>query len=189
VGRVKSKALVLSALLVLPLQAATAAPIEAQTHSEYDLKAAFLYNFARFVTWPDHSGTNGNHGDGRFEICVLGTDPFGPSLDILAGKRVGTSTVVVHRSPDAQGLDSCRIVFVTRSEQGRFTELLEQLKGNAVLTVSEAEGFIESGGLINFVIRNNKIRFTINAEGARNSGLRLSSRLLRLGVPLQDGSE
>ena len=95
----------------------------------------------------------------------------------------------VRRLTDTRGITSCHLVFISKSEQSRFTEILAALGRNPILTVSEAEGFTESGGVINFVIRNNKIRFTINAEAARANGLELSSKLLSLAIPLDSGAE
>lgn len=177
-----SQNLTLSVLLALSVHAGTATAVDAQTPGEYEIKAAFLYNFARFVTWPDESGNDGSGEGQSLDLCVLGEDPFGPALDDYEGKRLGTRTMRVRRSLSVVELTSCHIIFVARSEQSRFAEVLAAVEGRPVLTVADAEGFIELGGAINFIIRNNKLRFTINGEAAAACGLEVSSKLLRLGV-------
>jgi len=175
-------------MALLPvLLAATAGAVEAQAASQYDIKVAFLINFARYTEWPDESDGTGPSEDQRVEVCVLGRDPFGVVLDELDGREVGTRTVAIRRATDARELTDCHVLFVARSEEGQFTEALDALEKRPILTVGDAAGFIESGGMINLVIRSNKLRFIINIEAVDASGLDLSSRLLRLAVD-GDGS-
>ena len=119
-----------------------------------------MYNFARYMQWPAHRGTNGESES--IEVCLIGDDSFGTSLRALEGRRLGTRTVGVRRPAELESLESCHLLFVAGSEQRRFTEIIAALDRRAILTVSEARGFLESGGVINFVIRDNKVRFIIN---------------------------
>jgi hypothetical protein len=137
---------------------------------EYEVKAAFLYNFARFVDWPAGGGVT---------LCLLGGDPFGGDIDIVAGKPVGTSRLQVRRIEGEQ-TDGCQIVFVPASQAGRLARVLDGLKGRPVLTVGDAAGFAERGAVINFYLEQNKVRFEINIDAARRTGLPISSQLLRL---------
>lgn len=101
---------------------------------------------------------------------------------------IGTRTVAIRRSTDTRELTACHVLFVARSEAGRFTEAIDALEHLPILTVGDAAGFIESGGIINFIVRSNKLRFVINVDAADASGLDLSSRLLRLAI-LSDGTK
>ncbi len=177
-----------SMALLLVLLAATSGTAEAQAPSQYEIKAAFLINFARYTEWPDESDGTGPSQGQRVEVCVLGRDPFGVVLDELDGREVGTRTVAVRRSTVASELTACHVLFVARSEEGQFAEALGALEHRPILTVGDAAGFMESGGMINFVVRSNKLRFMINMDAVAGAGLDLSSRLLRLAVD-DDGSD
>lgn len=148
--------------------------------TEYEVKAAFVYNFARFVEWP--TGTFDATGN-RLVIGVLGKDPFGPVLDAAVGdKKVAGNDLVVRRFPSLESLEPCQILFVAADEQKQFAEIVAALRGAAVLTVSESEGFLESGGIINLRLDEQKVRFEINAAMADQVGLKISSQLLKLAV-------
>jgi hypothetical protein len=142
--------------------------------TEYQVKAAFLYNFARFTTWPSQDAQP------FFNICVLGSDPFGEALDALEGKTIGDNPIKVSRRREISEAD-CQVLFISRSEQGNLSTILEALAGSPVLTVSEIEGFTEHGGAIQFYAEKNKVRFKINQRAAEELGLKISSHLLKLG--------
>lgn len=145
---------------------------------EYQVKAAFLYNFAKFVEWP--AGAFKGPTDPMI-LCVAGADPFGESLDmVVRGETLNGRPLVVHRTRDAFEIRDCHVVFVPRSERGRQEKLLEDLRHRGILTVGETDGFLNGGGIIRFVLEQNKVRFDINLQAAESSGLRLSSKLLRL---------
>jgi len=146
-----------------------------QSSTEYRIKAAFLYNFTSFVTWPeDVTGTTG------FTLCVLGDDPFGHLLDKLAGKSVNGEQLVIRRLGNPVSLDQCRLVFISEASSGQIGDALAVLHELPVLTVSDTRGFTERGGIIEFRIIDNKVRFDINLAAAESAGLSISSKLLSL---------
>lgn len=146
-----------------------------QSGNEYQVKALFLYNFAKFVEWP--SAMSG----GPICIGVLGDDPFGDALDrTIEGKTVNGRGFVVKRLKSEAEARQCHIVFVNLPDKKRLRSLLDTLKGAAVLTVGETRGFAEGGGVINFVVIDDRVRFEANMDAAEQAGLKLSSKLLSL---------
>ena len=165
---------------------AIAAPGFAQSDSpsEYQVKAAFLFNFAKFVDWPVDTYPS---PQSAFAICVLGDDPFGALLDnTLAGKSLGTHPVVPRRIKEFNELRHCQIVFVSSSERQNYTQIVETARGSRVLLVGETEGFAASGGAVEFTLESNHVRFAINPEAAQRAGLTLSSKLLMLAHIVHD---
>lgn len=148
--------------------------IRAQSASqrEYEIKAAYLYNFIKYVDWPSYGDT--------ITIGVLGGNPFGPALAPLNGKVVKGRRLVVRELDSVRDAQKCQIIFVSASERQRLQEIFESLRSARVLTVGETQGFADGGGMINFIEENNKVRFEINAEAARRTGLNISSELLKL---------
>jgi len=148
----------------------------AQSPSEYEVKAAFLFNFAKFVEWPASSFSA---ADKPFRICILGRDPFGSSLDqIVAGKTLDGRKIAITRSTNTTEAKSCQIVFIASSETRQIPQILLQLKGAAVLTVADTGGFAQTGGMINFVRDDDRVRFEINLKAADDAHLKLSARLM-----------
>ncbi len=145
---------------------------------EYQVKAAFLYNFAKFVEWPP--GTFANSTD-PIGICIVGQNPFGSALEnMVQGKKVGERAFVVRRFPDTQQAKSCQILFIGAGEWKRVRSLLDTLKGAAVLTVGETDDFTSSGGVIAFQLQGTRVRIQISLEAAQRARLRISSKLLSL---------
>lgn len=148
--------------------------------SEYQLKAAFLYNFAKFVEWP---ATTFPDATTPFTIGILGEDPSGGDLErtiknkTVSGRPLQVKPIKALSEPE---LKNCQILFICASERKRLPEILKAVSGAAVLTVSEMEGFLLSGGMINFVMEGNKVRFEIKDETAKAARLRISSKLLSL---------
>lgn len=164
---------VLLLVLLLPGMARAQAP-------EYDLKAAFLFNFAKFVEWPASAFTNER---APLTICVHGEDPFGPTLDaVVQGERLGERSFLVQRPDSLDGLGECHVLFISRSEKDRLARVMAQVEDKPVLTVADMDGFLRAGGVINFVLEGSKVRFLISQEAAERSGLRISSKLMRLAV-------
>jgi hypothetical protein len=155
-----------------------AAPARPAAVDEYAVKAAFLYNFAKFVEWPDHAFSD--HPTAH-HFCFYGADPFGLSLaTALAGKVVqGRSVVLLHPSLPAE-LPGCQIVFLSREDGEKLPEVIHAVSGRPVLLVGEADGFAERGGMINFFVQDDHVRFEINRSAAAAAGLEVSSRLLGL---------
>jgi hypothetical protein len=153
---------------------------EVQT-TEYRVKTAFLYNFSRFVTWPETALQDHK----QFSLCVTGTDPFGSQLDKLTGKAVHNTSLVVRRLSSLAMLDSCHLVYI--GVDAELAEVLLLLGEKPVLTVSETADFIEQGGMIQFVLVDNKVMFRINVAAATTAGLNISSKLLSLAVSVTGG--
>jgi hypothetical protein len=148
--------------------------------SEYQLKAAFLYNFAKFTDWPPEALADDK---APFIIGVLGDNPFGNDLEqTVAGKKINDHPISVQTFHTAAEAIHCHILFISSSEKKRFSEIIQSLHGTAVLTVSETDRFIESGGMVNFVQESSKIRFQINDDAAKAAGLKISSKLLSLAL-------
>jgi YfiR/HmsC-like len=164
------------------LTASGAQPI---VSSEYAVKAAFLYNFAKFIEWPA-GALPGPRGPVAF--CILGEDPFGGELEqTVAGKMVQGRPVVVLHTEHLDGLARCHILFVGASERSRFDQILAAVARRPVLTVGEDEQFRQAGGIINFVLRQNRVRFQIDRRAAERAGLRISSQLLELAEAVSPG--
>lgn len=148
--------------------------------TEYQVKAAYLDNFGRFVGWPASVKAA---GENSFEICVLGRDPFGQVLDgTLAGEVIDGKETVARRISKPQDALSCRILFVSSSEAGQLKEILAALGTRGVLTVSDMPQFTRNGGMVQFVLDGNRVRFEVNLTIAERAGLTLSSQLLRLAT-------
>jgi len=152
----------------------------AQESGEYELKAAFLYNFVKFVEWPPDAFAGERS---PLAICVYGDDPFGRSLEgVVRGESLGEHGLIVQRPARLDELDDCHVLFVSRSERQRMPQVLARVDGMPVLTVGDTDGFLRAGGIINFVLEENRVRFLINQEAAERSRLRISSKLLRLAM-------
>lgn len=149
---------------------------------EYAVKAAYLYNFAKFVEWP--SGLFARD-DAPLLICIAGSNPFGGVLDTLSGKLVENHPVTVRHLPTAAGLEPCHIVFIGRAEQGQIKALLAKLARLPVLTVSDSGEFTREGGMIGLIEADQRIRFNINLTAARKANLNLSSQLLKLATVVE----
>jgi hypothetical protein len=143
--------------------------------SEYMIKAAFLYNFAKFVDWPHESLKDDLS---PFRVFILGTDPFGDTLDSIKDKTVKGRKLAIKRVQKVEEAAQCHILFLSSSEQGSVRQIIQSL--GPVLTVSEIPGFCQSGGMINFIKAANKIQFEINPDAAQKKKLTISSRLLSL---------
>jgi hypothetical protein len=161
------------ALLWCALALARAAP----PPSEYQVKAAYLFNFGQFVEWPAQAWDSPT---APFVICVIGSDPFGTALDDVArGEALGGHPLVVRRFTDPEDVKGCQILFIGRSEAGRIGQTLQPLQGRSVLTVTDIEGADKQGAMIVLRNDNNHIRMRINLGAAKAGHLVISSKLLR----------
>lgn len=157
---------------------------QAKPPTEYAIKAAFLFNFAKFIDWPPSAFANAKQ---TFDICVYGNDPFGTALeDALLGKTIGGHRVSLGRATQFQDLAGCHVVFVSTSARESAADLANRLKGRAVLLVGESDGFATSGGTIQFTIEDNRVHFVINPDAADRAGLKISSKLLALAKIVHD---
>lgn len=160
---------------------------EAQ-ESEYMIKAAFLYNFSKFVDWPEGSFKDDLS---PIRLFILGADPFGNTLDSIRDKAVKGRNLTIKRIQKVEEAAPCHILFLSPSEKGNVRQIIQSL--GSVLTVSEIPRFCQSGGMINFIKVEDKIQFEINPDAAQQKKLTISSRLLKLarivGTETQRGKE
>ena len=145
---------------------------------EYQLKAVFLFNFAKFVEWPASAHAT---KDSPIVLGIVGEDPFGAVLDnAVKGEKLGGRPLEVRRFKEIGEVTGCHLLFISNSLKDQAGDLLKILQGRPVLTVSETPGFAERGGVINFVMADNKVRFEINPQTAAQQSLKVSSKLLQL---------
>ena len=153
-----------------------ACTLQAGQPKEYEVKAAFLFNFAKFVDWPAKAFTQDS---APVVFGILGEDPFGKSLPaIVERETVKGRKIEIRHYQAGDDFSGCHILFVSRSEGQRAKEILEQATLRATLTVGDAEDFSAQGGMINFVLVDQTVRFDINLEAAARAGLKISSKLL-----------
>jgi hypothetical protein len=178
-----------SILLIAMLTVAFVSPTrlawsQSSRTTSYEVKTAFLFNFAKFIDWPTSSFAS---PQSPFTICVLGQDPFGSNLDdTMHGKMIGDRTVAVRRLRDKAEGRRCQIVFVSSSESTHLVEIVGSLQGAPVLLVGETNGFATLGGTIEFTLEDNRVRLVINTDAVDRSGLRFSSKLLALAKIVHD---
>jgi YfiR/HmsC-like len=172
--------LVLGGGFQAPTDTPSAPATPAPSATEYEVKAAFLYNFTRFVEWPPEALRD---GDEPFVIAILGRDPFGSVLDeTVAGKTVAGHRIEVRRATRADDVRDAQMVFVCASERATAAAILKALGRPGVLIVGDTEGFAFRGGAINFTLQARKVRFEINPGSAEQAGLKMSSQLLKLAT-------
>jgi hypothetical protein len=152
--------------------------LPAQPSREYQLKAAFLFNFTRFVEWPAGSFSSGNS---PMVIGILGTDPFGSYLDeAISGEKIDGHPLIIQRYDHVDQIVTCQVLFINITESNKREQVLAKLKGKNILTVSDAPDFMPRGGMIRFYTSRDKIKLQVNLETARLADLVISSKLLRL---------
>ena len=152
--------------------------LRAQAVDEYQVKAAFLYNFAKFVAWPPASFKSPTD---PIAICVLGQSPVSGALEqAVSGKTIGSRGFIVRQVAEVQAASACHILFLSSSERKRERSILGEIKGSKILTVGETEGFAVEGGIVNFKLDDGKVRIQINVDAAEQAKLQISSKLLSL---------
>lgn len=158
-----------------------ASSLAAQNPSvEYRIKAAYLLNFAKFVSWPHEAFAK---PDSPIVIGILGKDPFGAEIDrTVSGKTIELRPLSVKRLSETDALDGCHILFMADSERRRLSQIIENARRLPILTVGEMEDFTEMGGMIRFIKHENKIRFEIDLEPVTKSGLKISSKALQVAI-------
>jgi hypothetical protein len=154
--------------------------------SEYQVKAAFIYNFVKFVEWPPEPGEPGD----PISICVFGKDPFGSALErVVGGRNANGRPIEIRRPSGIAAAQSCQVLFVSSSESARLEAIFKSISSLSVLTVSEIGRFCERGGVIEFVVEEQRIRFRINVKAAALANLKISSKLLQLALTTPDDKE
>lgn len=179
----------LACLLVIALAAALGPPTRAQSAQgaprggsiEYPVKATYLYKFASFVDWPAAAFAS---PASPLEICLTGDDPFGAVLDrATAGQRIGARPVVVRRLPVATPAMGCHILYVAGSKAQPAADGIKTVRGNPVLTVTDAALRPTAKGVVHFVVTGNRVRFEIDPAAAAANQLTISSKLQSLALP------
>ena len=164
---------------------AGAAPIHAQSAPEYDVKAALLLNFARFIEWPDSAFDSARS---PIEVCVFAPSPFGDALErTLAGETIANRTLTarqVHGVSDSAG---CHLLFVPSGAESRAAALLRR-EGSHTVTVGESRRFADMGGAVNLIIESGRVRFNVNLRPVESRGVRISARMLQLAGRVDRGA-
>lgn len=172
-GRNWSRYLLVAYLsFVFPVSFVTA---QKESSVEYQVKAAFIYNFIAFTQWPENTGQS-------IRLCVYGNDPFGREIDKLESRPVHGRHINVQRISDQEALNTCQVIFFSQSVDGNLRKILIALQNQPILTLADNPDAITQGVVINMSLAQEKIVFEINLDRARQSGLDISSRLLQLAV-------
>ena len=165
-------------LLLLAGLLALAGGAHAEDLPEYRLKAAFVYNFMVYAEWPAATGNTLN-------LCILGSDPFGGEIDGLQGKVTVGRTITLQRKAAGEPVKDCQVVFIAASAIDGLPRLLESLRGRPVLTVADSVGAMQRGVMLNMGMTQGRVTFEANLTAARDAGLSLSSKLLRLATEVR----
>jgi len=163
------------ALFALTGWSSAAAAAPAAT-SEYQVKAAFLYNFMKFVDWPG----DGLNSATTITLGVLGRDPFEDALEQVKGRYAKGRRVLVLHFRGIEEVKGCDLLFICASEKGRLPQILKFAQNYRMLTVADQDGFCEAGGMVNLVSVKNRVGFEVNVAAASRARLKISSHLLKL---------
>ena len=167
-----------------PRCAGRSSTLPPQGLGEYEVKAAFLLNFAKFVEFPVDAFAR---PDDPIVISVIGQDPFGPALgDQVSSKSVNGRSFVIVRQKNGRSVPPCHILFVSQSESRNLPQIIEQLRGRSVLTVGDTDDFARAGGMIRLFLEDDRVKMEINAHAAERAGLKISSKLLALARLVSD---
>jgi len=172
--------LALAALLIAMLPVSSEEPSRGQK-----IKAAYIFNFLRFVQWPAYVLPEG----GKLNICVLGPDKFGGALQALEGRQVKGRAITVSFHSEFDQIESCHLLFVSALSKDGLPKVLAAARPLNILSVSDVDDFSSLGGMIQFVSWRNKLRFEINLGAAEKSDLKISSELLRLAKTVVERPE
>lgn len=144
---------------------------------EYEVKAAFIYNIAKFVEWPERAAPDAKNA---FGLCIIGADPFGKSIQQIEGKIVKGKRLEIRRVSSVRELGECSVLFVSRSEKEHLAGITEAAAGLSVLTIGDTEGYAPGGVMVNFCLEQRKVRFEIDLDRTKRSRLLVSAQLLKL---------
>ena len=181
--RIRIYILFFALMLIMLLHTANA---ESEQDSEYNVKAAFVYNFIKFIDWPENKLSDEN----TIGIGIIGENPFGEAFDPIENKQIRNKKIVIKlfksleesklTSKQVDNIRKCYVLFVCKSEKKQFKKIIDLIKEYNVLTVGDTSGFLESGGIIDFLIENQKVCFEVNNYNAKQAKLNIRSQLLRL---------
>jgi len=158
-------------------------PLQAEEISqEYQLKAAFLVNFARFISWPEPSSLPRRE---EFTLCIVGSNPFGTTLHALESKKINGRNLKVIDAETFQQLPSCHLLYVSKSEKNELESIFSRIRQKPVVTVSDIPGFAEAGGSIEFVTREDRLSFIINNSDLKQRGIQAGASMLDLAASVR----
>jgi hypothetical protein len=163
-------------VLLLTLGGATRIAAGQALPGEYDVKAAFVFNFLKFVEWP----SSGTIEEMKIRVCIVGDIPVTAPFDELDNQEVVGKKLTMSHLTKLTSIRECQVLFIASSEERRLPAIMEAVKGTGTLTIGDAEGFARRGVIISFSLQGKKVRFEINAEAARRAGIKISSKLLKL---------
>ena len=156
----------------------------ADDNKEYLVKAAFIYNFVKFIEWPDGKAIS---QQSNIDICVFGDSPMSGAGSVFKAASTPKLTLSLVKENDLKNIPAhCHVVFVSRSESGRMGEVLAALKGKPVLTVADMDDFAEHGGMIGFVMSDNKVKVAVNKKAVTSTGMRVDAQLLEIALKVID---
>jgi len=172
----------LTAILLVSILAIVGKLCLGQVADEYEVKAAFLYNFTKFIEWPHTPESSST----PFTICIVGEDPFESTIDRLtSGKTVGGRPLQIRRHKEPADAKQCANAYVSASEKSKAAKLIEITRGTSVLTVGESREFVRSGGMVSLSTDTGRVSVVINAEAAQTGGLKISAKLMTLATVLR----
>ncbi len=156
----------------------------AKAPGEYEIKAVYIYNFAKFVEWPARAFEDAGS---PFVIGIIGDDPFGKIMeDTFDDKTVNGRKFTIKRYKRVRDIKACHIIFVSLSEERNIQSIIEAIRNEPTLSVGDSERFIDKGGIISFIVEDKKVRFNVNVCAARQAGLKISSKLLKLAKEVKE---
>ncbi len=148
---------------------------------EYAVKAAFVFNFIKFIQWPGKETLTEQNSP--YQLCFIGNNTVAKEFTKLNGKTIGSKTLDTHRLLQAKECEKCKVIFISRdTDPLTLKEVISRVKGKPVLTIGETKAFTKFGGVISFFLENDHLHFAINTKAAKIQGLKMSSRLLKLAV-------
>ena len=156
---------------------------ESSKLNEYEVKAAYLYNFSKFVEWPTAAFPRETT---PVIICIVGKSPLNDVIESLAGKIIKNRKLVIRQFSRAEDLNECHILFINAAVRTSHAQLLASIAPRSILTISDSKGFAAAGGIIEFIPAGGKIKFEINNRAAQQANLRISSHLLRLATTVTE---
>lgn len=184
---IKAHILIVTVLTLLVVPTVPQARADTTSSREYQVKAAFLFSFINFVDWPKEKLTEGNN---QINIGIIGNDPFGKAFEPIKDKQVKGKDVVIKRfkafkelnqsSEEIEAIRKCHLLYICPSEKDEFRKIINLVMKHNILTVGDTKSFLESGGIINFLMEDKKVRFEINNTVAEQTELKIRSKLLRL---------
>lgn len=144
--------------------------------SEYQVKAAFVLNLARYTEWPPQELS----GSQEIRVCTVGSDPFRQAFDALNGKQAKGKAIVVKHLAQPEGAQDCQVLFVGESMRRQVPRVLRAVQGAPILTIAEVEEFPEAGGMVNLLVEKNKTVLEVNHGALKRAGLQVSAQVLKV---------